>query len=221
MTTTAAAVDTTTIATAAASKGAGKGGLPLAYEEKAAFEAALKDIEIGGATIKKAIQIAVRYATKAALFRKDAGPVNALQDKLDTLESKHYAKLLKKNFAAWCGFVNVVFDPNKGSRFYYKTNSEAPFVYSNTKGKKGWTIVPGNFSPWEEIYNTHFKDRHFASLPIEVYVEKKSLTDHYVNYAKSILDIARATKALPQDPIWEDLDPQTKKILETIAVLID
>lgn len=185
------------------------------------FEAALKDIENGGATIKKGFQIAMRKAVNAILERKSTEKANRLYNKLATLESDHYLKLMRRNFAAYCGYVDVERDARGQTRYYVK--EAAPLTYSKELGSVGWKLEAdkATFATMRKTYNTYFTDVHFAGVKIEDRASaRKEELQKYEDRAKRVLDLARAMRGIQDDPIWQKMDAKYKRVYETILTLV-
>lgn len=182
------------------------------------FEQALETIGRAGADMKQAVQIGLRYATKAALYRKDIGPINRLDAKLATLESNYYKKQVRANFAAYCGYISVELD-GKGNNRYYRLDAEkAPIVYSKEKGNKGWQIKTKNLDACKAVYEKYFDNVHFMGVKIEEKAVDKSLAEKMADMVNGLKDTARQIRDSKE--LWQGLnDAQVKAILEYMAAM--
>lgn len=184
----------------------------------AEFQQALIDIESGGNAIKHGFQIAVRRSIQAILYRQDTRKIDMLDRKLETLESSYYKKLLRKNLATFCGYVDIELDSKGQLKYYYKDEKTSPIVYSKAKGEKGWKIK-SDLSACKKTYEQYFTKVKFAGLKISERESKKSFVEVMENHAKEILDIATIASAAMDDPVWDKIKPEYKAILEVVAKL--
>lgn len=209
---------TATATTATTATTANKGALRI-DAEKTAFDTALINLSVGGTVVKKAFQTATRYAIKAILYRKDTLPATLLYQKLESLESPHYRKLMLANFAAWCGNCNVEIN-TRGENIFYLVDKPC-VVYSKEKGKKGWNIEKfANIADMKKTYETYFTNAIFASVKTRKREVKKTMAEKFIDMAKTVLDTARATKALPDDALWAEIPEEWQKVFLHIHELI-
>lgn len=192
--------------------------VPLEAQEKKEFEQALLDIEASGSGMKKSVQIGIRYAVKAILYRQDVEPINRLDAKLCALESNYYKKTLRSNFAAYCGYVNVEKDSKGQNRYYHKDSETSPVYYSKAKGNKGWKVKSKLLTPCKKVYETYFSNVHFMAVKIEVKEEKSDYSEKMENLANNIKDMARQIRDSKE--LWDSLDKaEVKAILDYMAAM--
>lgn len=192
------------------------------------FLDALRMIETGGESVKKGLQIAIRKSIEEVLSSASCNALNMLQRKLDSLESPYYAKLLKKNFACYCGYVVVEQDSKGKTRYYYckdGAKSIAPVFYSKEKGKKGWNINKNTYSLYrktmQETYKTHFKEVHFAALDIEERKSKKDFLKEFINELLSAQDVGNLCHAAIQseDDVLLNLTEEQRALVDYLAAM--
>lgn len=185
-------------------------------QEEINFQKDLTLIVTSGENLKEALQRAIRYATKRVVFNMDCKAVDALDGKLQLLQSDYYLKMLRKNFAAFCMDCEIVFEKNE-TRFYYR---EKPAItYCKEKGKTGWRINKSLFNPRakkiKENYNTYAHGIVFAAMKVREHEEKKTLEERLVARAKALIDESKKYRDAAE--LWQGIDNPYIKIIKYLA----
>lgn len=186
------------------------------------FTEALSMIENGGSLLKKGYQIAARKAANEVLNRQTLTCANALQRKLDALESNHYAKLFKKNFMAYCGYFTPELS-TKNVQKYYTIDGKAPIEYSKEKGNKGWRInekiFSANIAIMKKNYSKYLDKVHFAEVKLEEKTDKKSLSEIWKSKLLDAQDIINAFRDFidSDDAVMQEFDSETMILIKYLV----
>lgn len=194
--------------------------------EEKQFTADIEALGTSNEKTKIAMQRAIRYVTKRIVYNYDVTPANRLQDRLDLMDSKHYARRFRAYLCAFCGDMIAESDGNV-NRFYMP--EKPSIIFSKAKGDKGWKILPAykeSAGKTRGVYELYLTNAIFMTVKILPYQAKinaeksreEKIIEKVTDRAKDIIDTVNAL--INAQDLWSTLDTREARMIKAIHEVI-